>query len=109
MKIDIKIQSISDIITNSSSEIFCCIQSDKLNEVFEILKPLFPNIDPEMGPVIYSEKEYDDDYENEDSKPYIIINFPSYFTGYEEIYSEGLISILDKYIGNENYSIQYGY
>ena len=109
MKIDIKIQSISDIITNSSSEVFCRIQSNQLIEIFEVLKPLFPNTDSEMGPIIYLEKEYDEDYENEDATPYITINFPSGFTGYEEIYSEGLIAILDKYFGNENYSIQYGY
>lgn len=109
MKIDIKIQSISDIITNSSSEVFCRIQSDQLIEIFEVLKPLFPNIDSDIGPTIYLEKEYDDDYENEDSTPCIIINFPSSFTGYEEFYSEGLTAILDKYFGNENYSIRYGY
>lgn len=106
MKVDIKIQSISDIITNSSSEVFCQIYSDRLNDMFEILKPLFPNKDSEIGPTIRLEKE---EYEDEDSTPRITINFPSSFTGYEEIYSEGLIAILDKYFGNENYSIRYGY
>lgn len=114
MKVDIKIQSISDIITNSSSEIFCRIQSDKLNEIFEILKPLFPNTDSEMGPYIYLEKDeedYEEDYEDyyENSTPCITISFPSCFTGYEEFYAEGLINILNKYFGNENYSIKYGY
>lgn len=106
MKVDIKIQSISDIITNSSSEVFCCIQSDQLIEIFEILKPLFPNTDSDIGPTIHLEKE---SYIDEDLTPCVTINFPNHFSGYEKFYSEGLTAILDKYFGNENYSIQYEY
>lgn len=111
MKVDIKIQSISDIITNSSSEVFCRIQSDKLNEIFEILKPLFPNTDPEMGPYIHLEdyEDYEDEEYYEDLIPCITINFPSSFTGYEEFYIKGLTAILDQFFGSKNYSIKYEY
>lgn len=38
----IPIQSFSDIITNSSSEIFCTISGADLDAIYELLKPLFP-------------------------------------------------------------------
>lgn len=39
--IKVPIQSVSDLITNSSSEVFCRISSDNLDEVWELLYPLF--------------------------------------------------------------------
>ena len=39
--ITIKIQSISDIITNSSSEVFCTITGKDIEAIAELLKPLF--------------------------------------------------------------------
>lgn len=41
----IKIHSISDIITNSSSETFCFIYSEDISKVLEILSPYFGNYD----------------------------------------------------------------
>lgn len=37
------IQSFSDVVTNSSSEIFCTITGNDLDSIYELLKPLFPS------------------------------------------------------------------
>jgi hypothetical protein len=41
----INIQSFSDVITNSSSEIFCTISGDDLVGIYELLEPLLPGYD----------------------------------------------------------------
>ena len=100
MKIKIQIQSISDIITNSSSEIFCTITSGNfINEIHELLKPLFGDYDfyDDMNPGMSS-------YEN-----YIEISMPYGMSNVEEFYKAGLKAILDTHIGEENYSIEYEY
>lgn len=102
--IDIKIQSFGDIITNSSSEVFCWIHSDRLNEIVEILNPLFPNKDSEMGPVLHV---YEEGYWDDDSTSCISIDFPYGMEGYEEFYRRGLTAILDQILGSENYTITY--
>lgn len=104
VKIDIKTQTVSDLITNSSSEVFCRIQSDRLKEIIEILRPLFPNTDSEMGPTLcyWEEDQWDDN-----SPSLITIEFPYGMEGYEEFYKQGLKAVLDQYFGSENYSITY--
>jgi hypothetical protein len=102
VKIGIKIQSFGDVITNSSSEVFCTIHSDRLNEIVEILIPLFPNKDSEMGPTLHV---YEEGWE--DSRPCISIDFPYGMEGYEEFYRKGLTAILDQFFGSENYTITY--
>ena len=105
MKIKIKIQSASDIITNSSSEVFCTIKGLDLDVIYEILKPLFPNDDSEMGPTIsyWREGEWDDN-----SEAFITIDMPYGLEGVSEFYKEGLEAILDKYFGG-HYNIEYDY
>ena len=105
MKIKIKIQSISDIITNSSSEVFCTIKGLDLNAIHEVLKPLFPNDDSEMGPTInyWREGEWDDD-----SEAFITIDMPYGLEGVSEFYKKGLEAILDKYFGG-HFNIEYDY
>lgn len=52
------IQSISDIITNSSSEVFLEITSGEqsaLNTVFDLLKNYFPEDDADLYPVVNME------------------------------------------------------
>ena len=44
LTIVIKLQSFGDVITNSSSEVFCCIYSDRLNEIVEILNPCMKKV-----------------------------------------------------------------
>lgn len=39
--IQINIQSVSDIITNSSSEVFCTITGKDTKSIYETLSPLF--------------------------------------------------------------------
>lgn len=104
MIIDIKIQSLSDLITNSSSEVFCRIFSDRLEEVVAILSPLFPNQDSEMGPTLsyWKQGEWD-----EDSPSFISIEFPLGVEGYEEFYKKGLEATLNQFFGSENYTITY--
>lgn len=41
--LSINIQSFSDVVTNSSSEIFCTITGNDLDSIYELLKPLFPS------------------------------------------------------------------
>lgn len=51
----IPVQSISDLITNSSSEIFCTITGNDLDSIYELLKPLFPSSYgySDMEPTLY--------------------------------------------------------
>jgi len=56
MRADIKIQSVSDIITNSSSEVFCRIHSDDkkfMEELYDCLYTVYGwNQESEMTPVL---------------------------------------------------------
>lgn len=89
MKIVIKIQSISDIITNSSSEVFCTITGPDIDIIKELIFPLFPNKDSEMGPTV----SFDDETNC------IEINMPYGIEGFEEFLRLGLEAYLDKYLG----------
>lgn len=100
--IDIKIQSFGDIITNSSSEVFCIITSNRFEELVEILNPLFPGFDSDLGPTMYV-------HNTDSDKASISISFPYGMTGYEDFYKQGLTAILDQHIGSENYTITYEY
>lgn len=62
MKHTITIQSISDIITNSSSETFCRITSDNyLMPIYDLLTEIFPDQEYEVTPVVDIRKK-DGDY-----------------------------------------------
>lgn len=93
MKIKIKIQSISDIITNSSSEVFCTVTSELyLDEVKNLLRTIFPGEDSELEPTI------------ETTCNAVTLWMPYGQYGMDVFYREGLKAILDKYF-NENYEI----
>lgn len=96
LRIAIKIQSMSDIITNSSSEVFCTIKGQDIKAIKDIIIPLFPNTDSEMGPVAYLNEEYS----------CIVIEIPYGLDGVADFYKEGLEAILDKYLGG-HYYIEY--
>jgi hypothetical protein len=96
LQIAIKIQSISDIITNSSSEVFCSITGQDIKAIKDIIIPLFPNTDSEMGPIAYINEE--------DSC--VVIEIPYGLDGVADFYKEGLEAILDKYLGG-HYNIEY--
>lgn len=97
MKIILKIQSLSDIITNSSSEVFCSIDSNdpKIKEqIFGLMKNLFPGSDSDMEPTvnIYNEA--------------IEVWLP-YDTTLFTFYKAGIEAILNERFGKGNYTIDY--
>jgi len=91
MKIKLKIQSISDIITNSSSEIFCAIKSDK-NTIIAITEYL-QSLGCRFG-------SWEDDN-------MIIFDTPygEGDSGVEESFIPILRELLNKQFGKENYEI----
>lgn len=112
-KIGIPIQSVSDLITNSSSEVFCRISSeDYLSEIWDLLAPIFTSDDSELAPEIVEryledEKEYLS-VEEIKSLPYrwIEVEFPYCMSEAKEFYKAGLEAILSKNFG-EDYEITY--
>lgn len=94
MRIDIKIQSFSGVITNSSSEVFCTIDSYNLGKIYDLLKPLFSG-EFDIEPTITIEDET------------ILIWLPYGFEGSVEFYRAGLRALLDQHIGENNYKIHY--
>lgn len=105
MKIIINIQTISDIITNSSSEVFCTITGKDVEAIYQMLRPFFPGNDSEFEPTIsyYEEGEWDD----ENSPPQVAIWMPYGFDGVTTFYRAGLKAMLDELIGKNNYKIDY--
>lgn len=105
MKIIINIQTISDIITNSSSEVFCTITGKDVEAIYQMLKPFFPGNDSEFEPTMsyYEEGEWDD----ENSPPQVTIWMPYGFDGVTTFYRAGLKAMLDELIGKNNYKIDY--
>lgn len=115
LKADINIQSVSDIITNSSSEVFCRIESENhLQKIFELLKGVITGSDFEYEPVCsieykkdYADDGYDYDYYKDFPEEFICINVPYGWSGYE-FYELALPMVLDNLVGNGNYDIIYG-
>ena len=97
-------KSISDIITNSSSEVFCTITGKDLEAIAELLKPLFSEHDSDLYPCMdfYDEDEWDEGYPG-----LIQISLPYGYDGITEFYRAGLKAILDQTIGENNYDIDY--
>lgn len=98
MKIILKIQSLSDIITNSSSEVFCSINSNDSEikkQIFDLMKNLFPGSDPDMEPTV---DIYDEAIE---------VWLP-YDTTSLTFYEAGIEAVLNERFGKENYTIDYG-
>lgn len=104
MRVDIKIQSISDIITNSSSEVFCKITGNNLGEIWDILQPLFPGTDSELEPVLryYEDNEWDDGVPE-----HIILELPYSPESVSEFYKAGLEAILNNLNCNIEYNEEY--
>lgn len=94
--IDIKIQSISDIITNSSSEVFCAITGEDVEAIYQLLSPFFPGEDSEMEPTLSLEEDNS-----------VLVWMPYGFDGVTTFYRAGLKAFLDQAIGENNYSIDY--
>lgn len=111
---DIKIQSVSDIITNSSSEVFCRIESDNhLIKIADLLCDAISskyNDDPECNPVCclrYKEDLYwSDEEKTELPSEWVEIEVPYGWSG-KEFYTIALPAVLDKLVGKDNYRIIY--
>ena len=101
--IQFNIQSVSDIITNSSSEVFCTITGKDTKSIYEVLSPLFKG-DPDYAPFLeyWEEGEYD-----EDTPEMVQLNIPYSCSGVTEFYKAGMEALLDKYFGEGNYEISY--
>lgn len=96
----IYIQSISDIITNSSSEVFCKITSENnLNDIYEFLKEIFPSDDYEMDPVV--------DYYDTADEPYIYIDIPYHMEEMCNLLKHGLPPMLKDKFSNSEFKIDY--
>lgn len=98
MKIKIKIQSISDIITNSSSEVICKIDSNNeeiKKSIYELLSDLLPGDDSEVDPTV---NIWDDK---------IVIDVPVDQWNNISFYRAGIEAILNEKFGKENYTIDY--
>lgn len=115
-KSSIKIQSISDIITNSSSEVFCRIESENSLELIkEILEPLFPySRYNENGPSLYErilseeKSEYgDNSYLDGFPEKWLEITLPYSMCDSEAFYEAGLEAILSGKVPDD-YTIIYG-
>lgn len=107
VKIIIPIQSISDVITNSSSELFCTIFSDDhLNDIYDFLKIIISEGYDEES-MSMSLREKDEDYLG-DYKDYpdrwIEIDLPYDGYGMESVLRVGIIAILDSTF-KDNYKI----
>lgn len=100
LKITFKVQSISDIITNSSSEVFLRIDSkdEKThNEIYKVMQELFPGNDYEMSPGVL---EY-----AEDGEYSISLKVPYGIEDFETFYEAGIRAILKEKFGEDNYTI----
>lgn len=112
-----RIQSISDIITNSSSEVFCRICSqDDLDQIYSILKNIFPDNEYEVTPVVTLTDREDCEEWMTDSKlkelePYsewVEFQLPYSLDEYKSFYQFGIEGILAEEIRPNNYTIIYG-
>ena len=101
--IQFNIQSVSDIITNSSSEVFCTITGKDTKSIYEVLSPLFKG-DHDYAPFLeyWEEGEYD-----EDTPEMMLLNIPYSCSGVSEFYKAGMEALLTKYFGEGNYEISY--
>lgn len=108
LKITLKVQSISDLITNSSSETFLRIDTkDKVlhDEIYNALKDLFPSRDWELSPVISDETEYY--HENEEGFEGFVceLSLP-YGIECDTLFEVGVKAILKDKFGEENYTVE---
>lgn len=97
MNLDIKVQSFGDVITNSSSEVFCTIESERIQEICDILQPLFEDALYDIDPTLEYNKE----------EQVISVWLPLDFDRVANFYKAGLEAILNCSVGNKNYNISY--
>ena len=94
-----KILSVSDVITNSSSEVFCIIHSDNIQILEEICNTLgsdFCTDDEGNGGLFLDE---------EDNIIEVAFSYSSYFSGLEKLAKFGLEKLLEPW--NSQIKIEY--
>ena len=110
LKITFLIQSESDIITNSSSEVFLRIGADDsaINEsIYSLLKELLPGNDPELTPHVWRTIGIDEDgYYADTSREYWVLVELPYGIECEEFIEAGITAILEKHFKNNDYIIE---
>lgn len=116
MKYYLNIQSVSDIITNSSSETFCRICSkDQIEEIYEVLKSIIPSDDYECEPVVSLDKldERELEYEPEEllkeispEDKYVRLELP-YRVWCPAFFKSGIEGLLKEKFPNSTYTIIY--
>lgn len=112
MKYLINIQSISDIITNSSSETFCKITADKdtLDTIYDLISPLFGDeYDYDIVLNIRYKEDIEPQYcDNYDKLPeqWLEISLPYRLEDLSVFYKKGLEAILKEHF-NGKYVIKY--
>ena len=124
IKIKIPIQSYSNIITNSSSELFAVIKdSSQLNEIYDMLNDLFgwrqeieqdvcvdkykcPSIEDECSNPCYSGLRNYIEKCNEYPDEWIEIEMPYRLEDFKTFYKTGLEAMLKEKFG-DNFTIEY--
>lgn len=114
MKIIIPIQSLSDIITNSSSELFCVVFDTDTQKYKSIIESWFNDydygFDVEISDDRYAEECLFGD-ESEERLPFkgkcLIVHVEQHQTVCGEFLKEGMTAMLNKHIGKDNYKVIY--
>ena len=110
--VKIDIQSISDVITNSSSELFCRIESNDLYPIYELLKNVFTGDDPETQPEVYwidssNEDSSTIDFSDERPCPRVEIWIPYDYSNLTTFFEVGITTLLNQKFGSDTYTITF--
>lgn len=114
-KLIIPIQSLSDVVTNSSSELFCTIFSDtQLEQIYGLFDDLFGyNDDSELGPTARLINKTDADYYQDEEEyaslpdSWIEISLPYDSYDASSFYSAGIKAILKDKFPNSDYILNF--
>lgn len=97
VKIIIPIQSISDVITNSSSELFCTIFSNKhLDDIYKFFREYIGvGYSDESLSIYLKHKDEDDDYYKDYPDDWIEMYIPYDYYNVSDILQVGLKAVLE--------------
>ena len=105
IRLKLNVSSVSDIITNSSSEVFMRITGHE-EEIYDLLSGLFSGDDPELSPCVRlctreERAEWNDDYESFPPE-WVEIELPYGFQC-QEFMEVGIRAILNEAFGEGSY------
>ena len=108
VKVIIPIQSISDVITNSSSELFCTIYSkEHLDDIYEFFKEILDSKYSDDSISVYMEHKSnypDEEYYKDYPDNWIEIHMPYDYYNSSKVFKLGIEAIMEKNF-NGNYKI----